>query len=442
MVQKMKKFCKISKYLEIHDKQMFQVFDDLCLFPLLRVRNRGVTFLRPVNKEFRTQIINATYSQSPETAVDIIKTLILYDFLLDAKSSMGRTIPNASKFKLEIEKIDGKKLILKSKHVIEPDNAFKTLRHGDLAAVWTLSGTGGLPLSGKSVSMDDSDRKVSGGAMLLRETLGKFVENTYQKGEKKIYRATMACLYKYAATSETEATCKLIVDTMCATARASFYVIVEPYADKKLYNVFDELINKTLLVKDAYPESVNIFDMSYEKVRNALIKKVYPTRKNRNTLVAANDVSRKNILSVINQHTLKRAIENSYNDPEKFAKDAFTMYCFLSTRNEEGDSSYYKNCFCYVVRNLYKTPTEITSTTLPDVAFTMSIYGNLLKSDAFKYVPFLFGDGENEPRIGYEDDIPSPTDLKTVFTIEQNELTNKQGGGSKSVEELENFINN
>ena len=41
------KFCKISKFLEVYDKELYQVIDDLCLFRLLRVRDAGVTFMYP-----------------------------------------------------------------------------------------------------------------------------------------------------------------------------------------------------------------------------------------------------------------------------------------------------------------------------------------------------------------------------------------------------------
>ena len=207
------------------------------------------------------------------------------------------------------------------------------------------------------------------------------------------------------------------------------------------YKYPDDLIKKTLLVKDAYPESLTVFDKGYEGSRNQLIRKVYPDRDDRNVLVGHADAIRKSILKLLNHHTLKRSISEAYGDDRKFAKDAFTIYCFLSARDEERDPTYYKNCFCWVVRNIYKNPSSIIEATHPDVAFTMSIYGNLLKSDAFKYVPFLFGAGENEPRVGYLDDVPTPVDLSSKFTVEQSVVTFTQGGSSHSVDSLETFMN-
>ena len=440
---KMKKFCKISKYLEMYDNEIYQVFDDLCLFPLLRVRNRGVTFLRPTNSDFRKKLINATYSHSPETAVDMIKTLILLDFLPNVNSFKNNVIPNASKFKLEVDKVDGSKVVLKSGHVLEIDKDFTPLRQGDLAAVYKLSGAGELLNSKEHVSTDNNERKVDGGnAINDRKSLGEFVETAYQRGgsDKNIYRATMACLYKHAM-HETPALCKYIVDTMCATERASFYVIVEPYAPTLSYPEFTGLINKTLLVKDAYPACVDVFNRGLEAARNELIKKVYPDRELSKNAVLLNDTIRKNILMQLNPHTLRRSILYAYdNDDKKFAKDAFTIYCFLSTREEERDPTYYKQCFCYVVKNIYRKPTEVTSITSTDVAFTMSIYGNLVKSDAFKYVPFLFGNGETEERAGYLHDMPLPTDLQSVFTIEQSNITSTQGGSDHSISSLKEFM--
>jgi hypothetical protein len=442
--QKMKKFCKISKYLEMYDKELYQVFDDLCLFPLLRVRNRGVTLLRPTDKVFRKRLIDATYSQSPETAVGIIKTLILLDFLPDINSYKSREIPNASKFKLEVDKVEGKKFTLKSGHVGEINSKFAPLMSGDLASVWDLSGKDELPLSGTPVVMDNRDRQVAGGmGITSRKALGEFVENTYQKGgeDKNVYKATMSCLYKHATNTENVQLCKQLVDAMCATARASFYVIVEPHTHTPQYIVFDDLINKTMLAKESYPKCIDIFSKSYEKSRNDLIRKVYSEREERNVKVAANDVIRKKLLTNINHITLRSDIQKEYNNDIKFAKDAFTMYCFLSTCNEAGDPKYYNECFLYVVRNIYTTPNVIISSSNTDVAYILSIFLNLLKSDVFKYVPFLVNNGENESRVGYLSKIIDPTDIKSVFTVEQNDITFTQGGSPHSNESLEEFIN-
>jgi hypothetical protein len=125
----------------------------------------------------------------------------------------------------------------------------------------------------------------------------------------------------------------------------------------------------------------------------------------------------------------------------KLAKDAFTVYCFLSAREEDQDPNYFNDCFCYVVKNIYNTQTAILdSAHSRDVAFNMSIYGNLLKSDAFLYVPMLHGSGENEKRVGYLNDIPYPHDVKSRFSIEASDITQRHGGSVYSAGALEAFI--
>ena len=48
--KKVKKFCRVTKFLQQTDKDLHQALDDLCLFGLFRTRGRGVTFLYPVDK--------------------------------------------------------------------------------------------------------------------------------------------------------------------------------------------------------------------------------------------------------------------------------------------------------------------------------------------------------------------------------------------------------
>jgi hypothetical protein len=442
---KLKKFCKISKYLEIYDHEIYQIFDDLCLFPLLRSRHKGVTFLRPMDKSFRKELITATYSQNPEKAVEMIKTLILLDFLPTSESFKGKVIPNSSKFQLVVDKIDGKKVILGSKHSLEVDSAFASLRRGDLSAVYKLNGKGSLPLSGAQVSMDTMERKqVRGGADAARREIGNFVETTYGKGGeyKNVYRVTMACLYRYALKTNDRNLCKNIVDSMCASARASFYTIVEPYAeDTLIYQNFSEIIRQTLLVPKTYTDSCKIFEGQYDATRNEIIKFVYPNRNAAQELVAKNNNSRLTILKNMTHHSIRPELENAYKDKKKMAKDSFTVYCFLSTREEDRDPTYFKNCFCPVVKNIYNNQLSILTHTA-DIAFTMSVYGNLLKSDAFMYVPFCYGGSDTEDRAGYIHNLPKPTDLTSQFTIEQSYLTQKHGGNNHgwTTGGLENFI--
>jgi hypothetical protein len=311
--------------------------------------------------------------------------------------------------------------------------------------VWDLSGKDELPLSGTPVVMDNRNQQVAGGMVITnRKELGVFVEDVYKKGDdvsKNIYKTTMACIYKHAINTADYSLCKQLVDAMCATARASFYVIVEPHSSTLQYVVFDDLIEKAMFTKETYPGCIPIFSKSYERCRNALIRKVYPKREKCNEQVAANDVVRKNLLKNVHHVTLKSDIQALYDDDIKFAKDAFTMYCFLSTINEVGDPKYYSDCFLYVVRNIYTTPNDIISSGNTDVAYILSIFLNLLKSDVFKYVPFLVGNSENEPRVGYLENITDPTNLKDMFTVEQHTATFTQGGSVHSTESLENFMN-
>jgi hypothetical protein len=443
MTHKIQKFCKISKFLEKHDKELYQVFDDLCLFPLLAIRNRGVTFLRPKDSEFRSKIFDAAYSQSPENAVDMLKTLILLEVLPDANSFDKHPIANASKNQLLVDSVKDGVVKMPKNHSAQKNKDFHPMQRSELSALFDLSGPGPLDV-GQRIKLDNNERKVQGGNTDKRKELGLFVEDCYGKGDKEIYKAVMACLYKHAIDSGNN--CRLLVDNMCASARASFYVIIEPHAENPSNGEITDLIDKTILTKDSYPESSKIFSKQYYNVRNTLIKRVYPDRNKVSNISKMYDDERNICIKSLQRAVdFKKDILSIYSKNNRnIAKDIFTIYCFLSTRNERDDVEYFKRCFCWVVRNIYQNPENLISQDTNDVAFNMSIYGNLLKSDVFMYVPFIhhstLDENVNEARINHVNDLPEPTDLKTLFTIEQSSITYTQGGSKHSAEELNRFI--
>lgn len=442
MPNKLRKFCKISKYLEKNDKELYQIFDDLCLFPLLRVRNKGVTFLRPVDKAFRKKLINETYSATPEKAVDMIRALVLYDFLPSASAFKDKVIPNALKRQLGVDKITGQKVSLKSGHTIELDSGFSTLRHGDLAAVYKLSGKGPLPTDGAVVTLDGPKRTIAGGdGHPSRKSLGIFVESTYANGgaNKNIYRAVMACLYKCSLNAPE--TVSSVFDTMCASARASFYALVEPHAKNKPNSPLDTIIvEASAIIRNNYPECLSKLGNKYHQFRNELISKVKPDRQSVVSAYNALESERVELLKMLRDDRkvkFREAVVRAYGGNQaKCAKDMLTVYCFLSARNEDHDHLYFKDCFCWVMRNIYGNPEEILSHH-NEIAFVMSVVANLVKSDAYKHEPFLGGIG-GEKHAGFNtDDIPDPIDLSSRFCIETSIITEKHGGGQS----LDDFIN-
>jgi hypothetical protein len=239
---KVKKFCRITKFLEQTDKSLFQVLDDLCLLGLFRVRGNGVTFLYPADAAYRKKIVTAAYSNSPEKAIDMVKALIIKDFLPGAASFKSKhdDIPNMlhQKTEVDVAKSTDKTVVLKSGHKLELDSSYVPIRRDDPVAVYKMTGKGELPTSGPK-SMGKYMQKKTGGAPSMPEdtaerVVAKCVERTYASGNKEVYKAVMSALYKFVADKPEK---NLVLNRMCASARASFYNIFSPYSLEKDYTI-------------------------------------------------------------------------------------------------------------------------------------------------------------------------------------------------------------
>ena len=203
--KKVKKFCRVTKFLEQTNKDLYQALDDLCLFGLFRTRGRGVTFLYPTDKSYRKKIIDHAYSNNPEKAVDMIKALVLLDYLPSPTDFNNKKddIPNALHKKLEVDSADANGVKLKSGHKLEVDKSFVPLRAGEPVAVYKISGKGELPLTGAASTMkynNKSKGEYRGGSLEKSDEIKitECVESIYAKGEKKIYRTVMSLIYQYA----------------------------------------------------------------------------------------------------------------------------------------------------------------------------------------------------------------------------------------------------
>jgi hypothetical protein len=443
--KKVKKFCRITKFLEQTDKDLYQALDDLCLFGLFRTRGRGITFMYPTNKEYRKKILAHAYSNNPEKAVDMIRSLVLLDFLPTTADFKNKKddIPNALHKKLEVLTTDSKEVNLKSGHKLVVDKSFITLRDGEPVAVYKLSGKGELPTTGTNATMKYNNAKKTGGyrggANLTMHSVGKLatcVENLYAKGHRNIYKTVMALIYEYAAKprkSDANIDIKNIVyNKVCASARASFYNIVAPWSLEKDFNIETMLIESNIIglieCSDATVGSlINKKGSNYNESLGMLIDacgKVQKRDENR-------DKMRNTLLSTIHSSTSARTeVLQAYNgDSSRLYKDLLTVYCYLAALNEESnDADYFNHSFRYVMKHIFNHTNSFTES-VNETVYNLSIYYNLVKSDAFMYTPVTeikHIDTEYGDRNGV---LPEPTN-RQLFTIQFNSAVAKHGGSS------------
>jgi hypothetical protein len=435
--KKVKKFCRVTKFLEQTDKDLYQALDDLCLFGLFRTRGRGVTFMYPTDKSYRKKIIDHAYSNNPEKAVDMIKALVLLDYLplpADFKNKKD-DIPNALHKKLEVDSADSKEVTLKSGHKLSVNKSFATLRDGEPVAVYSISGKGELSLTGPASTMKYNNKSKGGyrGGSLEKSDeikLTECVESIYAKGEKKIYMAVMSLIYQYAVENADTDLKNLIKKRLCASARASFYNIVSPWSLEKDYNI-SNMIRDADLVSLVNCDTATVSSLVNNRIseyENQLASLIGETSR---TVTELRDKTREELISVIKTPTEARTkVLTAYEgDSSRLYKDLLTVYCYIAALNEAEDQSYFTNSFVFVMKHIFNHNNSF-SESVNETVYNLSIYYNLIKSDAFLYMPVTEKSQIDEKYTDMRSKLPDPND-ESLFTIQFNtDLVSKFGGGS------------
>lgn len=159
---KVKKFCKILKYIEQIDSELYQMIIDLCLERLFIPRGTaGITFLYPKEKSYREEILSYGYSEDPEKAIQMLESLILLDYLPKPEDFILKKddIPNALRQKIDVKSADVSSVHLGCGCKLAPDNKFVPMEDRKNMAVYTLSGSGRIPLDAPKATMKYASKK-------------------------------------------------------------------------------------------------------------------------------------------------------------------------------------------------------------------------------------------------------------------------------------------
>ena len=443
--KKLKKFCGITKFIQQNDKDLHQALDDLCLFGLFRPRGRGVTFLYPSDKAYRKKIIDHAYSNNPEKAVDMVRALVLLDYLPSPADFKNKKddISNALHKKLEVDSADAKEVKLKSGHKLVIEATYKHLRDGDPVALYTMSGKGELPTTGTAATMkynnSKSDIRTGGKQMSDAVSITQFVENLYIAGNKNIYKAVVCLIYKAAAANNSDDVIEEIYGRICATARASFYNILRPW-HKERNSKIDELINTIRLVHitDIEPEKTTALIQTYGVNEYTTHLQTLITKTGKPIDTSRRDAMQKPLLdSIRNPVEARRLVLNAYQTfynttnkeaiMEKIYRDLLTVYCYLSALNEKSDDCYFKTTFRFVMKHIFNHNNSF-SESCNETVYNLSLFYNLVKSDALLYTPVYDKSQINEAYADLNGEFPVPND-DSMFTSQFNSVVLVQGGG-------------
>ncbi len=142
MSKQLKKFCRITKYIEKTDPKLYEFLDDMCVWNAFRPRrgHNGITFVFP-SKETRAKIEKMVYTDDVEKAIDIVLAHVIHDYLPNAAAWNAKKsdIPNGLNKKIEVDSVKGSRVILKDGAELELDSHFKTFSNKETnQAVYTI----------------------------------------------------------------------------------------------------------------------------------------------------------------------------------------------------------------------------------------------------------------------------------------------------------------
>lgn len=252
MSGKLKKFCKVTKWIEQNDKSLYGVIDDLCLHGLFNPHgHNGITWLHPDSK-LKAQIIKDAYSMDKvKDAVNVIKSLIILDSLPDLSSWNAKKddIPNALRQKIEVVSVDGKQVKLNSGGIVTPEKSFVPMDGRDNMMVYQLKGNVGV--SGSAASFKNAKKGGVRGGRTPHEKkqLAVKLENCYVESLKKetsspYLSAVVSFLEWCKNNSELHEKVKCCLDP---SPIVSFYILFAPHGSNSVVDndTFNQWQNET-----------------------------------------------------------------------------------------------------------------------------------------------------------------------------------------------------
>jgi hypothetical protein len=420
----LKKFCRLTKYIEQTDSNLYQAIEDLCIGHYFKPSRdaSGVTFLYPADKAYRQRIINAAYSTDPDVAVNMIKSLLVHGFYHGCKDFSGDVV-NLLNQKLEIESADDKQVKLANGLILKKDETFVPMSYRENMAVYTLSGKGEIPLNGQSVTVE---RKKKGGDLCLsskKSDLQKLLEHRYVNEigvvdniyVKKV-RLHLKLLVEKRNLSNSE------LSNYLGNDEFSDSYLLDMYCSKHCPSCFDTLY-KSLQQQDARAESIT-FD-AYIAAKKQIVG-AEPTNKN----VTRDSSILKGLHSPMDVRT--RVCDLYKHDKQKLGKDLFIVFCNISKDLWQTSAfdkvDEFKN-FAYIAAKIYTKPEDLVNQEF-DPARDLTLYGNLLKSDVLHYVPQADFRDSSSVSLKIVSQLPSPLEMTLFSLCHLATMTKKVGGGS------------
>lgn len=397
--KELKKFCKLSKYIEQVDKDLYDVFDDLCIMHYLKPTRgaNGITFLLPKEKAYRQKIINAAYSTDPTVAADMLKALILQEYY-PSPSTFGNHVVNLLNQKIAVSESTDKHVKFENGLELRIDEKFKPMGYRDNMIVYTLSGKGEVPTNGPAADIKEKKPAKTGGCSGSKKELQDFLKETYVNEigkDDNIYVKKVAI--------------QLFIMNNHQDQLRGDYKITDFLGN-------DEFSDSYLLDICCSTEFPQCFDMvlsalkNDEKAATATRAKYVEQKKIAIGNLVQVPAPADRVQGIRSPMDIRQRIKALYGkDEQRLGKDLFIVFCNVcrdmwNTEHTKADKIKSFENFAYLASHVYNCCTDILKQDF-DVARDLTLYGNLLKSDVCLYTP----QAEFPPSSLVE--LPSPLDL-------------------------------
>jgi hypothetical protein len=427
---KLKKFCRLTQYIEQTDKTLFQAIEDLCALGYFKPSygSDGITFLYPSSKSYVTKIVNGAYSKNDKeynTAKDMISSLILNKYYPDTKS-LGSEVVNKLGHRMQVTHsakgaMIGKDITLTlDKDFVSPPDQSPDRPSRNKMSVFTLSGKGEIPLTKGSfgITRNEPKKEVKKGghrpAMSARKNLQEQLAANYRinlKDPENIF-VKKVCLQLKMITKNG---CRADLLEYLGNDEISDSFLLDMYCSKHCPDCFSKLSVAIECFTDpgqgahtnvgAYTDKVSY--AGYTDLKKKIIVDCGGGSEAQRPKVPDLFKYIKNLREICDK------IDNLYlGKEERLGRDTFIVFCniqkdgWLSAASPE-DSAEIFEAFFLLAHEIYLTREDLLmrDKEFSDFAWDMQIYGNLFKSDILLYEPYVV----TEP---YTAGIPPPEELK------------------------------
>ena len=432
----LKKFCRLTKYIEQQNADLYQVIEDLCIghyFKPSRDSN-GITFLFPENKAYTQKIINAAYSTDPDVAVNMIKSLIIYGYY-SSTSEFKEGVVNLLNQKIEVKSADAKSATLENDLTVSKDDKFIPMSYRENMAVFVLSGKGEISLNGPS-SSPEKIKKTGGSCSSKKAELHKLLESKFsidiENSDKSNVYVKKVCLQLTCLLDDKNADRKKVCEFLGNDEFSDSYLL-DMFCEKHCPGVFD------VLYKVLSSSNTRVANITFDKY--ITVKKEFVGEGQNNKNVARSEGNLKGLRSPIDVRTKVCSIYG--NDKKKLGRDLFIVFCNISKdlwKNEYFNKVEEFKQFAYIASKIYTKPEDLVNQEF-DSARDLTLYGNLLKSDVLNYVPQADFSDASSVNLKIVTSLPSPLEM-SLFSLCY--LTNhheaKVTGGDAEVDILLNKL--